>query len=310
MQSKKLSDILTLRNKVNLDGEQMKKSFFKQQFASIIRNDEETTNDELGAYPERLHVSAFPERRYLKTSRVIAISIFITIFINMALAFIYTKLASEGDANIYDYAHGGVHLYQVDMYNRKIKQVELPHTKIGARHLLSQTLIEEYLIQRFEVSTSYNEMLERWNSNSNSTSFLHLTSADSANLMPQETSRVQLDKVKNKLVEEIYIYSIRQIHSNFYEVIYDLFTTKQTSRGEKVCITINRDLNWLDCLRKNAIETKRYKAFIRVSYTPIPERNREQILKNPYHFQVTDIHIFPLPIHKNNPWTDVDVLEK
>jgi len=284
----------------------MKKSFFKQQFASIIRNDEEATNDELGAYPERLHVSAFPERRYLKTSRIIAIAIFITIFINMALAFIYMKLASEGDASIYNYSHGGVHLYQADMYNKKIKQVELPHAQIKAVHLLSQTLLEEYLIQRFEVSPSYNEMLIRWSPDE----FLTLATGNDIDISLREEATQQLEKAKNNLIEEIYVYSVRQIDDSLYEIIYDLFTTNKTDRGEKVCITTERDLTWLNCLRENAIETKRYKAIMRVSYVPIVGRTREQILKNPYHFQVTSMAVYPLPIRKGDPWVDVDVLEK
>ena len=284
----------------------MKKSFFKQQFASIIRNEEEATNDELGAFPERLHVSAFPERRYLKTSRVIAIAIFMTIFINMALAFIYMKLASEGDANIYNYAHGGVHLYQADMYNKKIKQVELPHTQIKAVHLLSQTLLEEYLIQRYEVTPSYNEMLVRWSEEE----FLVLATGKEVRISFKEELAKQLEKVKKKLVEEIYVYSARQIDNSLYEIIFDIFTTKKTDRGEKVCVTIERDLNWLNCLRENAIEVKRHKAIMRTSYATIAGRTREQILKNPYHFQVTSMAVYPLPIRRGDPWVDVDVLEK
>ena len=40
-------------------------SIFNILFSEI----DESTNDKLGAYPEKVHVRAMPERRYLKTSR-------------------------------------------------------------------------------------------------------------------------------------------------------------------------------------------------------------------------------------------------
>lgn len=282
----------------------MKKSFFKEQLTSIIRNDEEATNDTLGAYPERLHVSAFPERRYLKTSRVLAIMIFLSVLLNIALGFVYMKLAGEADANIYNPA-GGAHLYQVDLFNKKIKPVELTHIRIPAVHLMSQNLLEEYIIQRFEITPYFNEMLLRWGDEG----FVSLTSGQKVGVEEEEAFRQQR-KAQRGLVEDVYIYSVRQISGMLYEIVFDVFTTKKTRRGEKQCFSIERDKAWLSCLREKATQIKRYRAIARVSYTIIPRRTREQILKNPYHFQVVFFALYNLPIRQGDPWTDVDVLAK
>ena len=42
-------------------------NIFKFLFSKV----DESSNDKLGAYPEKVHVGAMPERRYLKTSFII-----------------------------------------------------------------------------------------------------------------------------------------------------------------------------------------------------------------------------------------------
>ena len=44
-------------------------NLFKFLFSKV----DESTNDKLGAYPEKVHVGAMPERRYLKTSRIMTL---------------------------------------------------------------------------------------------------------------------------------------------------------------------------------------------------------------------------------------------
>ena len=69
-------------------------SIFSTIFSAVLRYNKQRTNDVVGAYPERLHVRALPERRYLKTSRVMAMIAFVSIAFNFGFAFVYMKMAS------------------------------------------------------------------------------------------------------------------------------------------------------------------------------------------------------------------------
>ena len=55
-------------------------------FHTIFKYREKESPDKLGLYPERVHVNAMPERRYLWTSRILVILAAISMSINMMLA--------------------------------------------------------------------------------------------------------------------------------------------------------------------------------------------------------------------------------
>ena len=63
-------------------------SVFKE-ILSIFSNKAEASNDHLEVYPEKVHVNALPERRYLKASRFLVICSVISILFNFAMCFIY-----------------------------------------------------------------------------------------------------------------------------------------------------------------------------------------------------------------------------
>ncbi len=43
------------------------------ELKNIFAKEDLRTNDKLGVYPEKVHVPAFLERKYLKTSRILAV---------------------------------------------------------------------------------------------------------------------------------------------------------------------------------------------------------------------------------------------
>ncbi|MBP3403195.1 MAG: hypothetical protein J6L82_04720, partial [Alphaproteobacteria bacterium] len=59
-------------------------NIFKFLFSKV----DESSNDKLGAYPEKVHVGAMPERRYLKTSRIMALLSAGLLCVTIMLAFI------------------------------------------------------------------------------------------------------------------------------------------------------------------------------------------------------------------------------
>ena len=66
------------------------------RFIKLVSNLKEgSSNDVLGAYPESVHVPAMPERRYLKTSRIMAIASIISMCSTIILGFFLFYLAPQ-----------------------------------------------------------------------------------------------------------------------------------------------------------------------------------------------------------------------
>ena len=55
-------------------------------FNTVFKYKEKSSPDKLGVYPERVHIKAMPERRYLWSSRVLVIMAVFSICLNMILA--------------------------------------------------------------------------------------------------------------------------------------------------------------------------------------------------------------------------------
>ena len=62
---------------------------------TLFKYKEKESPDILGYFPERVHVDAFPERRYLWTSRFLVIATCLSICLNMALASVIFSLLPE-----------------------------------------------------------------------------------------------------------------------------------------------------------------------------------------------------------------------
>ena len=59
-------------------------------FSLLFRYKDKKSPDKLGRYPENFHIPAFPERRYLWTSRILVVCAVMSICINIILtSFIY-----------------------------------------------------------------------------------------------------------------------------------------------------------------------------------------------------------------------------
>ena len=68
-------------------------------FNTVFKYKEKSSPDKLGVYPERVHIKAMPERRYLWSSRVLVIISVFSICLNMMLSStIYLLLPQRSSA--------------------------------------------------------------------------------------------------------------------------------------------------------------------------------------------------------------------
>lgn len=123
-------------------------------FQTIFRYKEKESPDQLGYFPERVHVEAMPERRYLWTSRLLVIISSLSISLSMALAStIYLLLPQK---------HSSPLLLQTNNYFSYLEPTDTAIRKKAVLELLSEAYIEEYIALRNVISNDYDEMMERW----------------------------------------------------------------------------------------------------------------------------------------------------
>lgn len=127
-------------------------------FRTLFKFKEKESPDELGYFPEKVHVDAFPERRYLWTSRLLVILSILSICFNMMLASaIYLMLPLIQTAPEF---------YSINKYFSQIEQVQKREVRFPVSDLLTEQHIQEYLHMRYTISNDFEELLQRWGTNS------------------------------------------------------------------------------------------------------------------------------------------------
>lgn len=278
-------------------------SFFSNLFSSVLKYKEQRTNDVLEAYPERLHVAALPERRYLKTSRVLVILALLSIALNFALGMIYMRMAESVNAMITTSNRSMTHLYQLDMFDKRIRSVDMATSYIPLTNLLYEQLIDEYINLRYTVVPNMEEMRYRWSQSGKVYLYGDLVYEAFAREIEPLLSALQRGQT-----QEVYIYSIKNVSGNLYEVIFDVFTMDRLNTNDAACKCLDKDKACLACLRKNAVDIRRFKVFMRVAFNA-ELTSRTARLTNPYLFNVISYISMPQDIRPGDPWLDVDLIK-
>ena len=184
------------------------RAFFRKILSFLVYRSEQS-NDVLEAYPERLHVSALPERRYLKTARFFVVVSLLSLTLNFALAFIYMRNASLVEAVVHNPESQDTFMYQLDYYNKELKPIQKPKRRLLGKDLVYQNLITDYLNERYQIKYNRQEMEAKWGTGGKLFAYapkLHELFIPEAN--------AGLAALQNGITREIYIYSIQNLISN------------------------------------------------------------------------------------------------
>ena len=123
-------------------------------FHTIFKFRDKESPDKLGLYPENVHVNAMPERRYLWTSRVLVILVCLSIAFNMMLAStIYVLLPQRNAAP---------QLFKVNQNFSQLEQVQPMEINMPVGDLITELHINEYIMQRYQITADYDELMRRW----------------------------------------------------------------------------------------------------------------------------------------------------
>ncbi len=243
-------------------------------FNTIFKYKEKQSPDQLGLYPERVHVEAMPERRYLWTSRVLVILSCLSISFNMMLAAtIYLLLPQR---TVYP------RLFQINKYFSMLEQVQPAEINYPVSDLITEEHITEYIMLRYIVTSDYDELITRW--------------AKGNTLYWYSARDVYDDFAKNDVQN-----NIMQFREKSLQRDVEIEWIKPLAKG--LWQVQFRTLDYLPEYDYPVINI--WRATMRISYVKIPFIKREDGILNPYGFLVNN---FSLAYH-GTPKTSAHYLE-
>ena len=133
-------------------------------FYTLFKYKEKAQKDKLGYYPEKIDVTAFPERRYLWTSRVLVVLSCLSLCISMVLGSILCIMIPLKKSEIMP--------LQIDYVKYQINHMQHSHYRAFAGNLVTESVIAQYVTQRYTIGDDIGELGQRYSENE----FLHLAS--------------------------------------------------------------------------------------------------------------------------------------
>lgn len=126
--------------------------------ANVFRYRDKKSPDKLGKYPEEFHIKAFPERRYLWTSRVLAIFAVISFCFNIMLTMVLYLLLPLKDT--------GASFYTSDDFLYTLEKAQPMYINTNFRDMLSEKYITDYIQMRHSIPISSADLFYRWDTSS------------------------------------------------------------------------------------------------------------------------------------------------
>lgn len=135
-------------------------------FYTLFKYKEKAQKDQLGYYPEKVDVRAFPERRFLWTSRFFVIISCISLCMNMILGGVLSLLIPMQKVQVMP--------LQIDYNLYQVTAMRPSETHAYAGDLVTESLMAKYIINRYTITDNYDEMMKRFSEHD----FIFLASSD------------------------------------------------------------------------------------------------------------------------------------
>ncbi len=239
-------------------------NIFKFLFSKVDDN----TNDKLGAYPEKVHVGAMPERRYLKTSRIMTLLSAGLLCISIILTFCIYMLSPL--------VRSVPQLLAIDKRFYKLEPVQTQVVLWPASMLLMEEHIKQYILLRHTIVPDIDEMQARWNENN---SLLRWFSSEEAFRDFTAEKEVNMARMTEGLTTEVNVRFVHRIDSSLWLAEFD--TIEHMPEEEFPTV-------------------KRWRALFVAGFKPRGYPNRDEQLKNPLNFYVEQYFLSSRSVTKDN----------
>lgn len=231
-------------------------------FSKLFRYRDKKSPDVLGLYPERVHIEAMPERRYLWTSRIMVISCVFSICITIMLALaIYVLLPQKRSAPAF---------YQVNNTFSTLEKSQLAEVHGNPEKLVTEELIRRYVELRHEIPFSHADLIYRWDRDSE---FYQLSTIGAYQQFIYKMNYDQVVRfIEQNMIRKISVDWVRQLTNELWQVQFRTSTTTKDFPDPQVII---------------------WRAYLRIIYVDIKNNPEEEegvhsfdFTHNPYGFRV------------------------
>ena len=237
-------------------------------FSLIFKYKDRKSPDKLGLYPEKLHIAAFPERRYLWTSRLFVISASLSIAFNIFLvAIIYVLLPQKTSFPYVVVGEPGTY---------QLEDAQPFQKNSYFMDLLTEGYIEEYIKERHAIPKSSTELYYRWDKDSK---FYWYSSSYEYHRFINRLDSDKLAKfIKLRVKRYVEIDYIKKITNSLWVAQFKTATSSKNSPEPDVVV-------WRAYLRIY------YEAFSNYEDIEKTEREKDSYTNNPFGFKVASYHL-------------------
>ncbi len=135
-------------------------------FYTLFKYKEKAQKDELGYYPEKVNVRAFPERRYLWTSRFFVVVSCLSLCLSLILGGILIFMIPLKKTKMLP--------LQIDYNRYQITRMEASESIAFAGDLVTESILADYVAKRYTIGNSLEELRHRLGANE----FVQLASSE------------------------------------------------------------------------------------------------------------------------------------
>ena len=233
-------------------------------FSLLFRYKDKKSPDKLGLYPEKFHIPAFPERRYLWSSRILVVCAVMSICANIALtSIVYVLTPQRSSRPVF---------FNVNENTYTLDETPPLYKNANYMDLLSEGYINEYIIMRHEIPKSTADLYYRWDKTSKFFWYSNIvTYSDFINKLDDKQI---MSFIRQKMKRSVDIDYIKKITDSFWIAQFRTSTSTKSLPTPDVII-------WRAYLRI------KYEAF--QNYEDIEKSEVEKInyTQNPFGFKVT-----------------------
>ncbi len=230
----------------------------KDIFYTIFKYKDKKSPDTLGLYPERVHTKAFPERRYLWSSRMLVIIATISISINMILASLFIILIPQKTSS-----PRLLHVNE-DFYN--LEQTQPAEKNVLATDILAEADIIDYITLRYQITQNKEADLRRWQNNSR---FYWLSSSAVYKEFLETEEEYTHSQRANGLTRQVEVQWVKPVSYGLWQA---QFITYDSIPGKPTVVNL-------------------WRATIRGRYFPLNYKSKDDMIKNPYGFVITSFYL-------------------
>lgn len=263
--------------------------FFRDLFSKSNKN----SPDVLGRYPEYMQIRSLPERRYIKTSRILAIFILINLGISMALAGYFAYLAERVDVTIAN--RKAVNLFYMDTEQKRLRPAEHAQKTVYATQLMAESLLRQYIMDRHTIVWDNNVMGNKWGEGS----LVRLLSGDKTVYKPFiATAEREMGASRTQgFVRDVHLYEVEYMYENLWQAIFDTFDMPVPDPFKPLCNNCtDNSKECIDCKKEHALNRNRYKVFIRTNFYNMKS------IGNPLGFLIYSYQVLPMVVDDNSYW--------